>query len=137
MPGVASHGPVPGKGQSPPRAPNVDGGSVIANNIISEFGYGGSRWIWDPAEHTWAPILLDRVQEADDPPFRGVVVTGNVVYGPGQHLTTPEGVPEQEPPRHRFAVYVSPAADGPRELHFSNNPFHPGTEGISNVGLKA
>jgi hypothetical protein len=133
MPGAASHGPVPGSGQSPPRAANVDGGSVIANNIISQFGHGDSHWIWDPAKHTCAPIVLDRGQEADDPPLCGVVVTGNVVYGPEQQRAEAEGLAQPELPRYRFVVYVSPAADGPRGLLFSNNLFQPGTEGISNV----
>ena len=34
MPGAAAH------------ATNTDGGSIIANNIISDFGHGNARWIW-------------------------------------------------------------------------------------------
>jgi hypothetical protein len=136
MPGAASHGPVPGNGESPRRAPNVDGGSLIANNIISEFGYGDSHWIWDPEQHTCAPILLDRGQEADDPPLRDVVVTGNVVYDFGRRDAAADGGPKREPPRYRFAVYVNPDASGPQGLLFGNNLLHAGTEGVSNVELE-
>ena len=76
------------------------------------------------------------IQAALDVRLRNVVVTGNVVYDPGQHHAAAEGVPEPEPPRYRFAVYVSPNCDGPQGLHFSNNLFHPGIEDISNVGLE-
>jgi hypothetical protein len=133
MPGVASHGPVAADGGAAPQAANADGGSVIANNIISEFGYGDSHWIWDPQQHTCAPILFDHGQEPDDPPLSDVIITGNVVCDSGNRWGNAGSA--AEPPRYRFAVYVSSAPNGPRELHFNGNLFHPGTEGVSNIKL--
>ena len=133
MPGVASHGAVAAGGGAGEQPANTDGGSVIANNIISEFGYGDSHWIWDPQQHTCAPMLFDHGQESDDPPLSGVVVTGNVVYDSGRMSGSAGSA--GEPPRYRYAVYVSPAPNGPRELHFHGNLFHRGTEGVSNVDL--
>ncbi|MFA7004294.1 MAG: hypothetical protein WC429_09675, partial [Verrucomicrobiia bacterium] len=40
MPGAASHAAASARDGKPAVAPNVDGGSIIANNIISDFGYG-------------------------------------------------------------------------------------------------
>ena len=55
LPGTASHGAAPSDGETPARKANVDGGSMIVNNIISDFGHGDSHWIWDPNRHTCAP----------------------------------------------------------------------------------
>ena len=61
-------------------APNVDGGSIIANNIISDFGYGHAHWIWGD---DGTPIKFDRGQKPENPPLADVVVQGNVVYDTG------------------------------------------------------
>ncbi len=54
MPGTASHATRLAGPHQPAQAANVDGGSIIANNIISQFGYGDSHWIWDPQQSTCA-----------------------------------------------------------------------------------
>jgi hypothetical protein len=136
MPGAAAHAASAPTEAGPAQAANVDGGSVITNNIIIEFGYGDSHWIWDPERHTCAPILLDRGQESDDPPLRDVVITGNIVYDTGRDGVLVEGKPQIEPPRYRYAVFVSDGATTPQGLHFQGNLFHPGTKGISNVESK-
>lgn len=136
MPGTASHAAAPATGERDSQAANTDGGSIIANNIITDFGYGDSHWIWDPQRYTCAPILLDRGQEPDDPPLSDVVISGNVVYNTGQDGIIKEGRAIVEAPRYRYAVYVSDGAKAPRGLQFSNNLFHPGTLGISNAMLK-
>ncbi|WP_435017921.1 right-handed parallel beta-helix repeat-containing protein [Tundrisphaera sp. TA3] len=119
MPGVAS---APG---------NVDGGSIIANNIISGFGAGHSAWIWKDADR--CPIRFDHGQEPADPPLRDVIVTGNIVDDGRRDRA--EGEPDR--PRYRLAVRVEAGSGhSPEGLHFSDNLFHPGTEGISNVELK-
>jgi hypothetical protein len=115
MPGVASHGPVGGK----PESANEDGGSIIANNIISDFGHGRTHWLWGAEQ---APLRFDSGQEADDPPLSEVIIQGNLVYCMGA-------------PRYRFAVLVAGGANGPRGLHFSNNLLHPGTAGVANKDL--
>jgi hypothetical protein len=130
MPGTGSHS------AAPARAANVDGGTIVANNIISEFGYGDAHWMWDPQRFTCAPILLDHGQEPEDPPLHDVILTGNLVYASGRDRTVAGDGAKPEPPRYRYAVFVSREATGPRGLHFSNNLFHAGTEGVSNVELK-
>ena len=129
MPGAASHaaGPAANPGGKP-REANCDGGSIIANNIISDFGYGRSHWIW--GDHDCCPIRLDTGQKSDNPPLSEVIVQGNIVYDPGRDAAPPA------PPRYKYAVWVSTAPGGPQGLHFSGNLFHSGTAGLSNVELK-
>lgn len=108
MPGVASH------------RENADGGSIIANNIISDFGYGDAHWIWGSER---SPIRFDHGQEPDDPPLTDVIVHGNILHTVGE-------------PRYRYAVRVEGEPNAPRGLHFIGNLFPSGTGGISNVELK-
>lgn len=99
---------------------NMDGGSIIANNIISDFGHGDAHWIWG-SEHS--PIRFDHGQEPDDPPLSDVIIQGNLLYSPGV-------------PRYRYAVRIEGEPNAPRGLHFSNNIFPAGSSGISNAELK-
>jgi len=115
MPGVASHGPIGGK----PGSANEDGGSIVANNIISDFGHGRTHWLWGPEQ---APLRFDSGQEPDDPPLSDVIIQGNLVYC-------------TETPRYRYAVLIAGGPNGPRRLHFVNNLLHPGTAGIANTAL--
>lgn len=108
MPGVASH------------TANTDGGSIVANNIISDFGHGDAHWIWGSDN---APLRFDHGQEPDDPPLTDVIVQGNMLHSSG-------------PPRYRYAVVVEGEPNAPRGLHFTGNVFPPGSGGVSNVELK-
>jgi hypothetical protein len=107
MPGAASH------------ADNPDGGSIIANNIISDFGLGDARWVWGDGR---SPLKFDTGQQPDDPPLADVIVQGNVVQAVAA-------------PRYAYAVIIPGGDRAPRGLHFSNNLFHPGTRGVSNAEL--
>lgn len=114
MPGAASHPAVGGK------PANADGGSIIANNIISDFGHGDAHWIWGDER---SPFKFDVGQEPDDPPLADVIVQGNVVQS-------------IDGPRYKYAVILaSGGSSAPRGMHFSNNLFNPGTRGVSNVEL--
>lgn len=108
MPGVASH------------AANTDGGTIIANNIISDFGYGDAHWIWGSDN---AALRFDHGQEPDDPPLTDVIVQGNMLHNSG-------------PPRYRYAVVVEGEPNAPRGLHFAGNVFPAGSGGVSNVDLQ-
>jgi hypothetical protein len=105
MPGVASH------------TANTDGGSIIANNIISDFGHGDAHWIWGSDN---APLRFDRGQEPDDPPLTDVIVQGNLLHNSG-------------PPRYRYAVVVEGEPNAPRGLHFAGNVFPAGSGGVLNI----
>ncbi len=113
MPGVAAHPAEDGKPD------NSDGGSIVANNIVSDFGHGRAAWIWGDDN---APFKFDSGQHPDDPPLTDVIVTGNLIHQIG-------------PPRYARAVVIHPGANGPRGLHFANNLFPPGTQGVCNQDL--
>jgi hypothetical protein len=108
MPGVASH------------AGNTDGGSIIANNIISDFGYGDAHWIWGLER---SPIRFDHGQEPDDPPLTDVIILGNMLHSSGE-------------PCYRYAVRIEGGPNAPRDLHFLGNVFPAGTGGVANIELK-
>ncbi|MBK8002160.1 MAG: right-handed parallel beta-helix repeat-containing protein [Verrucomicrobia bacterium] len=107
MPGAAAH------------ATNTDGGSIIAHNIISDFGHGDAQWIWGRER---SPFKFDTGQQPDDPPLADVIVQGNIVQALG-------------PARYKYAVVIAGGTNAPRGLHFSNNLFHSGSQGVSNVEL--
>ena len=100
-------------------AENFDGGSIIANNIISDFGHGDAHWIWGDDR---SPIKFDTGQQPDDPPLSDVIIQGNLVHCTG-------------PPRYQYAVILPGGPNAPRGLHFSNNLFHPGSKGVANIEL--
>ncbi len=113
MPGAAAH---PATDDKPE---NSDGGSIISNNLISDFGYGDAHWIWGNER---SPIKFDTGQQPDDPPLTDVVITGNVIHA-------------LDKPRYKYAVIIPGGPNAPRGLHFSSNLFHPGTQGICNTDL--
>lgn len=114
MPGTASR---PAYGGKPA---NDDGGSIIANNIITDFGHGDAHWLWG-AERS--PLKFESSQDPGIPPLADVLVQGNVVQAVGA-------------PRYKFTVSIAGPPTGPRGVHFSNNLFHPGTAGVSPVELQ-
>ncbi len=113
MPGAAAHPATEDKPE------NADGGSIISNNLISDFGHGDAHWIWGDER---SPIKFDNGQQPDDPPLADVVITGNVIHSVGK-------------PRYKYAVIIPGGPNAPRGLHFSNNLFHPGTQGVCNGEL--
>jgi hypothetical protein len=114
MPGAGAHPATEGKPE------NADGGSIIANNIISDFGHGDAHWIWGDER---SPFKFDTGQQPDDPPLADVMITGNVVHSIGK-------------PRYKYAVIIGGGPNTPRGMHFSNNLLPAGTQGVGNVELK-
>lgn len=114
MPGAAAHPAQDGK------PANADGGSIIANNLISDFGHGDAHWMWGKER---SPFKFDAGQDPDDPPLTDVLIQGNLVHNP-------------DPPRYIYDVIISTEPSGPRGLHFSNNVFPPGTRGVCNQEMK-
>ncbi len=110
-------GLMPGAGAN---AENADGGSIIANNIISDFGHGDAQWIWGEER---SPIKFDTGQQPDDLPLTDVMITGNIIHHIGK-------------PRYKYAVIIGGGPNTPRGLHFANNLFPAGAQGVSNVELK-
>lgn len=114
MPGAAAHPAQDGK------PANADGGSIIANNLISDFGYGDAHWMWGDER---SPFKFDAGQDPDDPPLTEVLIQGNLVHNSGS-------------PRYIYDVIISTEPSGPQGLHFSNNVFPPGTRGVCNQEMK-
>ena len=108
MPGAASH------------AKNTDGGSIVANNIISDFGHGDAHWIWGLDR---SPLKFDNGQQADDPPLTDVIIQANLIYNPDK-------------PRYKYAVIIAGGPNTPKGLQFSNNHFPAGSQGVANRELK-
>ena len=100
-------------------AENYDGGSIIADNLISDFGHGDAHWIWGSER---SPFKFDTGQQADDPPLTDVLVRGNLIHNPG-------------PPRYKVAVILPDGPNAPRGMHFADNLFPPGTAGVANREL--
>lgn len=124
MPGAASHT------AAERMSANEDGGSIIANNIISDFGLGDSHWIWK--DHRCTPILLDRGQRQDNPPLHDVIISGNVIYD-----WRFNGAGNQKPePRYDYAIFISSDEGKPEGLIFSHNLFPSGKRGICNIDIK-
>jgi hypothetical protein len=135
MPGAASGSSRAADGNTPAQEPNTDGGSIIANNIVSDFGYGNAAWIWSRTS-SCNPLRFDRGQQPDDPPLTEVIVQGNIIYDTGRDHPLIDGQPKREPPRYQYAVRIETGGPNPPQgLHFSGNIFHPGTAGVSNVEL--
>ena len=129
----------------PAQPANVDGGHIVANNIISDFGYGNAHWMWKdstvlPVGPT--PLSIGQGQQPDDPPLRDVLVTSNVIYSTGRDGEIRNGQAVIAPPRYKYAVYLVTAdqtkpgePQGAMGVRFANNVFHPGSEGICNIDL--
>lgn len=134
MPGAAAHGTKAKDGSAV--APNADGCSIIANNIISDFGYGDSYWVWKDGSRS--PFRFDIGQEEDDPPLSDVIISGNLVQESGKKMPAGEADQTLEAPRYQYTVIISSDATGkknPRGLHFQNNILQPGSQGVSNMDL--
>jgi len=139
MPGSASH--PAGRptelsgGQKSSLAANNDGESIIANNIISDFGYGMAHWNWLTDKGGMAPIRLGAPEfgEQGKLPERDVIVTGNVIYDPGHDQVLVDGKPQVQPPRYKFAVKFAAGPNRPENILFADNLFNRGTEGVMNA----
>lgn len=74
---------------NPAIAANVDGGSLITDNVISQFGYGDSYWMWKDSSR--AVFRFDRGQEPTDPPLRDVLIQWKHHLEPRPGRTTGAG----------------------------------------------
>ena len=134
MSGAGASPAAPADANRPAVAANVDGGSLIANNVISQFGYGDSYWMWTHANRT--VIRFDRGQEPNDPPLRDVLITGNVISNPDRDELPEFAAGSAESPRYNYAVRIERGTENsPKGLHFSSNLFPAGIDGVSNVEL--
>lgn len=141
MPGTASHDAgvsveLSG-GRKSGTGAKVDGYSIVANNIVSEFGYGMAHWNWPTDMENIAPLRFGNKGFAKQgkPILRDVIVQGNVVYDTGRDQILVDGKPRLEPPRYNHTVLLGDSEDTPSGLLFSDNILHPGRKGVTNGAL--
>lgn len=126
----------PAKDGKPAIEANVDGGSIVAHNIISDFGYGHAHWMRAGDAHG-IPLRFEAGQTEGNPPLTDVIIQGNIVYDTGRDGALADSAAKVLPPRYTYAVHVATEGHAtPRGLRFSNNLLHPGTKGVSNIELK-
>lgn len=125
MPGAGSNAASLATPEKAGLPPNVDGGSVIAHNVISDFGRGHAAWVWSGQG---TPLRFDERQKPGNPPLKDVVIQGNVIYDSEQD----EVGGQDNTPLYEYAVRLAEEVTG---LHFSGNLFHPGRRGVSNRPL--
>lgn len=133
MPGSGSHFAVPATEEDSAQPSNVDGGTVIANNIITDFGQGNDYWNFGGSRNDLGSsyaIMIGAAQLQANPPLRDVLVQGNLVYD-----SQSESDDAREQPKYRYALFVEPSDPEPRNMRFSDNLFAPGTQGVSNIDL--
>jgi hypothetical protein len=136
QPGAASHAAGDGaatNGESARSPANIDGASIIANNIISDFGYGDSNWIWGNERDA---ICLEAGQTPQNPALEDVIVNGNIVYDQGRDGMVVDGKATKVPPRYRYALVISGnsgSVKGPVRTRIYDNILDPGSWGVSNV----
>lgn len=138
QPGAASHAAGASAAASPGAAPaNIDGASIIANNIFADFGYGDSNWIWGNERDV---ICLEPGQLPQNPALADVIVSGNIVYDQGRDGMIVDGKAAKVPPRYRYALLISgssPTAQGPVRMRVYDNILDSGSWGVSNVKIPA
>jgi hypothetical protein len=136
MPGTQSTPAMAADGKHAASGANIDGHSIVASNIISDFGYGNAHWIWGDSAGL-APIRFNAAPLPENPVFDGVIVDGNVVLDTGRDGVIVDGKPRTEPPRYAYAIYVATGVGAPRDVKLSHNLLHPGTKGTSNIAVPA
>lgn len=133
QPGSASHPGREATATAPAKPPNGDGGSIVANNIITDFGFGNEHWNWQSANGI--PIFLQGINDPQYPRLRDVLITGNVVYDSGRDGVLENGKLVTPKPRYKYAIAVDDGPQAPQNVVITNNLLQPGTDGISNVDL--
>jgi hypothetical protein len=134
-PGAKAHDATEASGGRPAQGPNVDAGTVVMGNIISDYGFGGQYWNYNRPETSIYAISLEAGQEPDDPPLRDVIIANNIVYDTGRDKVIVDGKPQVVPPRYRLALLVQQGDKGPQNVKIQGNIFHPGSSGVSNIEL--
>src|SRR6185312_11063299 len=122
MPGTASHpagaAVEMAHGRKSGAGPNIDGHSIVAHNIISDFGYGTAAWNWPVNTGGMAPIRLGApgFGEHGKDPETGVVLDCNIVYDTGRDQVLVDGKPVVKPPRWQYTVKFADGPNTPRDI---------------------
>jgi hypothetical protein len=113
---------------------NIDGGHIISNNIISNFGLGLQNWNWEGQSTNRCAIYLPTGQLEENPPLRNVIITGNQVFDSGKDGALVDGKWEKVPPRYNYALWVEQSGvPSPQNVKVYGNLFDPGAKGVTNL----
>jgi hypothetical protein len=132
MPGALSHGEQPEAEAEESKLPNVDGGTIVSNNLFSNSGEGGQFWNWaerraEYPELNVIAILFGQLEE--NPPLRTVLITGNLVYNAAKESENGET-------KYTYALYMEEDRQpAPVDVKIVNNHFEPGRKGVSNIEI--
>lgn len=113
---------------------NIDGGHIISNNIISNFGLGLQDWNWEGRNANRCAIFLPTGQLEENPPLRNVIITGNQVFDSGKDGALVDGKWEKVPPRYNYALWVEQSGvPSPQNVKVYGNLFDAGAKGVTNL----
>lgn len=137
-PGAASHYGNVTSNQKSKQLPNVDGGTIVSNNIITNYGEGDEYWHLGGGSKDLGSsfaIAILAAQLPTNPPLRDILFQGNIVYDSKRDSGTVSKDNADGSPKYRYAVYIESQEDRPppRGLRFRHNLFHTGTDGVTNV----
>ena len=133
QPGTASRIAAPAEGNETAGGENIDGGSMIANNIISQFGFGEQYWNWAPRAKFTA-MNLGAAPLPENPPLRSLLVIGNLVHDSGRDGVLVDGQWTQVDPRYLYcALLESDKPNAAQNVHFYGNLFDPGSKGVTDL----
>jgi polygalacturonase len=113
---------------------NIDGGHIISNNIISNFGLGLQDWNWEGRNANRCAIYLPTGQLEENPPLRNVIITGNQVFDSGKDGALVDGKWEKVAPRYNYALWVEQSGvPSPQNVKVYGNLFDAGAKGVTNL----
>lgn len=139
-PGAASEHAVLAKEGAPAKAGNHDSGIIIANNQITDFGYGHEYWNWggrNEGNGGYGIFLMDKQLE-ENPNLSDILIEGNIVYDSGRDGVLVDGELVREGPRYQYALCVRYTPDSPhfpKNVVVGENIFHAGKDGVCNQEL--
>ncbi len=116
---------------------NVDGGTIISNNIFSNFGFGDQYWNWvdhknEYPERNVIVVLMGQLPE--NPPIKDVLIAGNVVHDSGRDTVLLDGRWVQASPRYFYALYIEQKVQpAPVNVQVVGNLFDAGLNGKTNL----
>jgi hypothetical protein len=131
--GVDTEGPGSPVGQE-----NVERGIIIANNIITDQGYGHESWrLWnsDPSETAPVGIKIGTGPMEINPRLMDLIIEGNMIYDRGRDLVMLDGKAVDPGPRYKWAIWFDDEWRV-QNVKMANNIFHPGEKGVSNLPIE-
>jgi hypothetical protein len=137
-PGSESWPASPAADGRPAREENVQRGFVVANNVITDMGYGDEHWhVWndDPAESSPVAIKIGTGPLPSNPRLADLILQGNIVHDHGRDGVLVDGRVEHPAPRYKWALWFDEEWRA-ANVRLSANILHPGSLGVSNLPIE-